>query len=151
MPLKIEDLKPTEGSRKAKKRVGRGSGSGLGKTSGKGHKGQKARGSGKISKIFEGGQTNIIRRTPKYGFTNKPFKKVYSIVNVETLEKYFSENEEITPEILLEKKIIKKLNDGVKILGKGEITRPLVVKANLFSQSAKEKIEAVGGKTEVIQ
>jgi len=151
MPLKIEDLKPTPGSRKPKKRVGRGIGSGLGKTSGKGHKGQKARGKGKISKIFEGGQTNIIRRTPKYGFSNKPFKKVYSIVNVDTLEKYFSENEEVTPDILLEKKVIKKLNDGVKILGKGEISKPLVVKAHLFSQTAREKIEAVGGKIEVIE
>ncbi|PNR97117.1 50S ribosomal protein L15 [Petrotoga sp. 9PWA.NaAc.5.4] len=151
MPLKIEDLKPTPGSRQKSKRLGRGSGSGLGKTSGKGHKGEKARGRGKISKVFEGGQTNIIRRSPKYGFSNATFKKTYSIVNVETLEKYFGENEEITPELLLEKKIIKKLNDGVKILGKGEITKPLVVKANIFSKSAKEKIEAVGGKIEVIE
>jgi large subunit ribosomal protein L15 len=151
MSLKIEDLKPSVGSNKPKKRLGRGTGSGHGKTSGKGHKGEKARGKGKISKVFEGGQTNIIRRTPKYGFSNAPFKKEYSIVNVATLEKYFSENEEVTPEILIEKKIIKTINDGIKILGKGEITKPLVVKAHHFSESAKEKIEAVGGKTEVIK
>lgn len=151
MSLKIEDLKPSEGSNKPKKRLGRGTGSGHGKTSGKGHKGEKARGKGKISKVFEGGQTNIIRRTPKYGFSNAPFKKEYSIVNVSTLEKYFSENEEVTPEILIDKKIIKTINDGIKILGKGEITKPLVVKAHQFSGNAKEKIEAAGGKIEVIK
>ncbi|CEP77507.1 MAG: 50S ribosomal protein L15 [Defluviitoga tunisiensis] len=151
MSLKIEDLKPSEGSNKPKKRLGRGTGSGHGKTSGKGHKGEKARGKGKISKVFEGGQTNIIRRTPKYGFSNAPFKKEYSIVNVSTLEKYFSENEEVTPEILIDKKIIKTINDGIKILGKGEITKPLVVKAHQFSENAKEKIEAAGGKIEVIK
>lgn len=151
MSLKIEDLKPSEGSNKPKKRLGRGTGSGHGKTSGKGHKGEKARGKGKISKVFEGGQTNIIRRTPKYGFSNAPFKKEYSIVNVATLEKYFSENEEVTPEILIDKKIIKTINDGIKILGKGEITKPLVVKAHQFSENAKEKIEAAGGKIEVIK
>jgi len=92
-----------------------------------------------------------LRRTPKYGFSNAPFKKEFSIVNVATLEKYFTENEEVTPEILIEKKIIKKTKDGIKILGKGEITKPLVVKAHQFSESAKEKIEAVGGKIEVIK
>lgn len=151
MSLKIEDLKPSEGSNKPKKRLGRGVGSGHGKTSGKGHKGEKARGRGKISVVFEGGQTNILRRTPKYGFSNAPFKKEFSIVNVATLEKYFTENEEVTPEILIEMRIIKKTKDGIKILGKGEITKPLVVKAHQFSENAKEKIEAVGGKIEVIK
>jgi len=148
--LKIEDLKPTPGSRQKTKRLGRGPGSGLGKTSGKGHKGQKARGKGKVRPAFEGGQTPIYRRTPKFGFSNAPFKTIYAYVNLEKLEAKFEANEEVTVEKLLERKIIKKVYDGVKILSKGELTKPLIVKAHKFSEAAKNKIEAAGGKAELL-
>lgn len=151
MYVKLSDLKPTPGSRIKKKRLGRGMSSGLGKTSGKGHKGQKSRGKGKVKPVFEGGQTPLFRRVPKKGFTNAPFKKVYAIINLKTLEERFNDNDEITPEILLEKNIIKKTYDGVKVLGKGELTKPLTVKAHAFSGSAKEKIEAANGNVEVIK
>ncbi|AEX85277.1 50S ribosomal protein L15 [Marinitoga sp. 1135] len=151
MSLKISDLRPAEGSRKVAKRTGRGWSSGLGKTGGKGHKGQKSRGKGKVRPSFEGGQTPLFRRIPKYGFTNAPFKKVYAIVNVSVLENRFEANEEVTPEKLLEKGILKKLNDGVKILGNGELTKPLTVKAHAFSKKAQEKIVSAGGKVEVIE
>ena len=151
MALRIDHLKPTKGSRKKPKRLGRGRSSGHGKTSTRGHKGQKARGSGKIRAGFEGGQTPLLRRIPKRGFSNAPFKKVYSIVNIQTLEEKFQPNEEVTPEKLIEMKIVKKLNDGIKILGKGELTKPLVVVAHAFSNKAKEKIEAVGGTVKVIE
>lgn len=149
--LKLEDLRPTPGSRHKKKRLGRGPGSGLGKTAGKGHKGQKARGKGKVRPGFEGGQTPLYRRTPKFGFSNVNFAKVYAEVNLSTLEKAFEANAEVTVESLLEMKIIKKVNDGVKILGNGELTKPLTIKAHAFSQNAKSKIEAAGGKAEVIE
>ena len=147
--MRLEDLRPSPGAVKDKKRRGRGPGSGLGKTSGRGHKGQKSRGNSKVEPWFEGGQTPLQRRLPKRGFKNFN-KKVYALVNVRTLEEKFEDGEEVTPEILLERGIIKKLLDGVKILGDGEITKPLVVKAHAFSKSAKEKIEKVGGKVEVI-
>ena len=147
--MRLEDLRPSPGAMKEKKRKGRGPGSGLGKTAGRGHKGQKARGSSKVEPWFEGGQTPLHRRLPKRGFKNIN-KKVYAIVNVKTLEEKFEEGEVVTPESLLEKGIIKKINDGVKILGNGELTKPLTVKAHAFSKSAKEKIEKVGGKVEVI-
>ena len=147
--MRLEDLRPTPGAMKEKKRRGRGPGSGLGKTSGRGHKGQKARGSSKVEPWFEGGQTPLHRRLPKRGFKNFN-KKYYAVVNLRTLEERFQEGEEVTPEVLLERGIIKKLMDGVKILGDGEITKPLIVKAHAFSKSAKEKIEKVGGKVEVI-
>ncbi len=147
--MRLEDLRPTPGAVKERKRVGRGPGSGLGKTSGRGHKGQKARGTSKVEPWFEGGQTPLQRRLPKRGFKNFA-KKYYAVVNIRTLEEKFSEGDEVTPEILLEKGIIKKLLDGVKILGDGELTKPLTVKAHAFSKSAKEKIEKVGGKAEVI-
>ncbi|ABR30833.1 50S ribosomal protein L15 [Thermosipho melanesiensis] len=147
--MRLSDIKPTPGSMKKRTRVGRGIGSGKGKTSGKGHKGQKARGRGKVHPWFEGGQTPLHRRLPKFGFKNFT-KKVYSVVNVEQLEKIFESGEEVTPEKLLEKGVIKKINDGVKILGNGEITKPLTVIAHAFSSSARRKIEAVGGKVEVI-
>ncbi|QTA38700.1 50S ribosomal protein L15 [Thermosipho ferrireducens] len=147
--MRIEDLKPTPGSVKKRIRVGRGIASGKGKTSGKGHKGQKSRGAGKVRIWFEGGQTPLHRRLPKYGFKNFN-KKVYTIVNVEQLEKLFESGEEVTPEKLIELGVVKKLNDGVKILGNGEITKPLTVIAHAFSSSARRKIEAVGGKVEVI-
>ncbi|BBE30915.1 50S ribosomal protein L15 [Tepiditoga spiralis] len=148
--LNIGDLKPTPGSRHSKKRLGRGPGTGLGKTSGRGHKGQGSRGKGKVRPAFEGGQTPLYRRTPKFGFSNVPFKKIFSEVNLSVLEEKFEANEEVTIEKLLERRIIKKVNDGVKILGNGELTKSLVVKANAFSASAKSKIEAAGGKAEVI-
>ncbi len=147
--MRLEDLRPSPGAMKERKRRGRGPGSGLGKTSGRGHKGQKSRGNSKVEPWFEGGQTPIQRRLPKRGFKNFN-KKVYALVNVRTLEEKFEDGEEVTPEVLLERGIIKKLLDGVKILGDGEITKPLIVKANAFSKSAKEKIESVGGKVEVI-
>lgn len=147
--MRLHDLKPAEGSTKKKKRVGRGIGSGHGKTSGRGHKGQNARSGGGVRPGFEGGQMPLTRRIPKRGFTNI-FKKEYSIVNVGTLEERFEDGAEITPEVLIEKGIIKDVKDGVKILGDGELTKKLTVKAHKFSQSAVEKIQAVGGKAEVI-
>lgn len=150
MSIKIEDLRPTPGSRFKKKRLGRGPGSGLGKTAGKGHKGAKARSGASQRADFEGGQTPLYRRSPKFGFTNAPFKKIYSYINIETLENKFNDGDEITIDLLLEKGIIKKVNDGLKVLGKGELTKKLTVKANAFSESAKQKIEANGGKAEVI-
>lgn len=150
MSMNIEDLRPTPGSRFKKKRLGRGPGSGLGKTAGKGHKGAKSRSGASQRADFEGGQTPLYRRSPKFGFTNAPFKKIHSYVNIETLENRFDDGDEITVEVLLEKGIIKKVNDGLKVLGKGELTKNLTVKANAFSESAKQKIEATGGKAEVI-
>ncbi|MBB6062217.1 large subunit ribosomal protein L15 [Thermosipho japonicus] len=147
--MRLSDIRPTPGSMRKRIRVGRGIGSGKGKTSGKGHKGQKARGTGKVHPWFEGGQTPIHRRLPKFGFKNFA-KKVYTVVNVEDLERKFNSGDEVTPEKLLEVGLIKKINDGVKILGNGEITKPLTVVAHAFSSSARRKIEAVGGKAEVI-
>jgi len=147
--LTIDQLRPTPGSNKKFKRVGRGQGSGKGKTAGRGHKGQKARGTGKVSPWMEGGQTPLHRRLPKFGFKNFT-KKVYAVVNLDTLEEKFESNDVVTPEVLLEKGIINKIYDGVKILARGEITKPLVVKAHKFSEKEKEKIEKVGGKIEVI-
>jgi large subunit ribosomal protein L15 len=151
MYFKIEELKPTPGSRTKKKRLGRGPGSGLGKTSGRGHKGAGARGKGKVKPGFEGGQTPLYRRVPKKGFTNGPFKTIHTIINLSALENFFEANDVVTVEVLLQKKIIKNVNDGIKVLGKGELTKPLTVKVHAFSQSAKEKIEAAGGNVEVIQ
>lgn len=146
--MDLSNLHPVEGSRQSNNfRRGRGESSGNGKTAGKGHKGQKAR-SGAPRLGFEGGQMPLFRRLPKRGFTNRN-SKVYTIINLSALEK-FESGAEVTPEILLEAGIIKKLNDGVKILGNGEIKNPLKVKANKVSASAKEAIEAVGGTVEVI-
>lgn len=146
--MKLHDLKPAEGSRKERNRVGRGMSSGNGKTSGRGHKGQKARSGGGTRPGFEGGQMPLFQRLPKRGFTNVNRKK-YSIVNLDTLNR-FEEGTEITPELLLENGTVSKLNDGIKILGNGKIEKKLTVKAHKFSASAKEAIEAAGGKTEVI-
>jgi large subunit ribosomal protein L15 len=147
--MKIEDLKPAKGSRRDNRRVGRGVGSGLGKTSGKGHKGQKARsGSGKGAG-FEGGQMPLQRRIPKRGFRNYPFSKEFAIVNLKDISR-ITDAEMITPELLVERGIIKKVRDGVKILGQGEISKPLTVKANAFSATAISKITAAGGKAEVL-
>ena len=146
--MKLYQLSPAEGSTKKPKRKGRGTGSGLGKTAGRGHKGQKSRSGGGVRPGFEGGQMPLTRRIPKRGFTNV-FAKVYSEVNVAQLE-VFEPDTVVTPELLKEKGIIKKLNDGVKILGEGELNKKLTVKAHKFSKAAQEKIEAAGGKAEVI-
>ncbi|NPV91724.1 MAG: 50S ribosomal protein L15 [Firmicutes bacterium] len=146
--MRLHDLKPAPGSRKPPKRKGQGLGSGLGKTAGKGHKGQKARSGGGVRPGFEGGQMPLQRRIPKRGFTNK-FRKEIIIVNVAQLNR-FDANTVITPETLLESGLIKKLGDGVKVLGKGELEKALTVKANAISQTAAEKIQAAGGKVEVI-
>ena len=127
-----------------------GIGSGLGKTAGKGHKGQKARSGGGKGPYFEGGQTPLQRRMPKRGFTNAKFKVEYTEVNVDMLDR-FDANAEITPELLLEAGLVKQVkNGGIKILGNGEVTKAFVVKANAVSKGAQEKIEAAGGRVEVI-
>ena len=146
--MKLHELHPAEGSTTAQKRLGRGTGSGLGKTSGKGHKGAKARSGGGKRPGFEGGQMPLYRRVPKRGFNNV-FGTEYAVVNVERLE-VFENGDVVDAAALLEKKIIRKELDGVKILGVGELTKKLTVKAAKFSGTAKEKIEAVGGKAEVI-
>ena len=146
--MRLDELKPSEGSRFESKRVGRGIGSGTGKTSGKGHKGQNARSGGGVRPGFEGGQMPLYRRLPKRGFTNI-FAKKYVTINVEALEK-FENGAEVTAEALKEAGIISKTLDGVKILGRGEVTKSLTVKVAGFTASAKEKIEKAGGKAEVI-
>ncbi|MBQ8537733.1 MAG: 50S ribosomal protein L15 [Clostridia bacterium] len=146
--MKLHELTPAPGARTAEKRLGRGTGSGLGKTSGKGHKGQWARSGGGVRPGFEGGQMPLYMRLPKRGFTNH-FATVYSEVNLEQLNG-FEDGTVVTPELLLEAGIIKKTLDGVKILGNGELTRKLTVKAAKFSKSAEEKINAAGGSFEVI-
>ncbi|PLX31280.1 MAG: 50S ribosomal protein L15 [Clostridiales bacterium] len=146
--MKLHELKPAKGAVRNRKRLGRGTASGQGETAGRGADGQNSRSGGGTRPGFEGGQMPLYRRIPKRGFTN-PFKKVWSIVNVEDLNR-FEEDTEITPAILMENGLIKKLNYGVKILGNGEIEKKLTVKANQFTKSAQEKIEAAGGKAEVI-
>ncbi len=146
--MKLHELSPAEGSAKAAWRKGRGAGSGNGKTAGKGHKGQNARSGGGVRLGFEGGQIPLYRRLPKRGFTNV-FATTYAIVNVEALN-VFEDGAVVNTEALLEKGIIKKALDGVKILGRGEITKKVTVQAAIFSASAKEKIESVGGKCEVV-
>ena len=146
--MRLDELKPSEGSRFESKRVGRGIGSGTGKTSGKGHKGQNARSGGGVRPGFEGGQMPLYRILPKRGFTNI-FAKKYVTINVEVLEK-FENGAEVTAEALKEAGIISKTLDGVKILGRGEVTKSLTVKVAGFTASAKEKIEKAGGKAEVI-
>lgn len=146
--MKLEDLKPARGSKKKPKRVGRGPGSGHGKTSTKGHKGQKARSGGAKPSKFEGGQMPFIRRVPKRGFSNFT-RKEFAIINLGDLNR-FQEKTEITPELLREEGLIKKTAQGIKVLGDGELLKPLVIKAHKFSQSALEKITTAGGKAEVI-
>ena len=145
--MKLHDLKPAEGATTARKRLGRGIGSGLGKTSGKGHKGAKARSGGGKRPGFEGGQMPLTMRLPKRGFTNK-WRVEYATVNVDRLN-IFEDGAVVSPVELIQAGILKNVQDGVKILGNGEITKKLTVQANKFSQSAKEKIEAAGGKVEV--
>ena len=147
--MKLHDLSPAAGSVKARKRIGRGPASGQGKTAGKGHKGQLARAGRGMRAGFEGGQMPLQRRIPKRGFNNI-FGTEMAIVNLATLEKYYDDGATVTVDSLIEKGILKKTLDGVKILGRGDITKKLTVQVNAFSESAKEKIEAAGGKAEVI-
>ena len=147
--MKLHELSPAEGSVKEGFRKGRGTGSGNGKTAGKGHKGQNARSGGGVRPGFEGGQLPLYRKLPKRGFNNYRFAKKYAVVNVELLNK-FADGDVVDFAALLNAGIIKNVFDGVKVLGEGEITKKLTVKAAVFSASAKEKIEAVGGKTEVV-
>ena len=146
--MKLHELSPAAGSSKKAWRKGRGHGSGNGKTAGRGHKGQNARTGGGVRPGFEGGQIPLYRRLPKRGFNNV-FAKHYAIVNVRDLE-VFDNGAVITTEVLLEKRIIRKALDGVKVLGRGELTKKVTVQAAIFSAGAKEKIESVGGKCEVV-
>jgi large subunit ribosomal protein L15 len=146
--MNLHELKPAEGSRKERKRLGRGIGSGQGKTAGKGHKGQNARSGGGVRLGFEGGQTPLYRRLPKRGFTNIG-RKEYAIVNLDTLNR-FVEGTEVTPELLIETGVVSNEKAGIKILAKGTLEKKLTVKAHKFSSAAKEAIEAAGGNTEVI-
>lgn len=146
--MKLHELQYTDGARRDSKRIGRGHGSGNGKTAGKGSKGQNARSGGGVALGFEGGQTPIWRRLPKRGFTNFT-RKEFSIVNVELLNR-FENDTEVTPELLMQAGLVRKELDGVKILGVGELEKKLTVKAHKFSKSAVEAIEKAGGKVEVI-
>ena len=146
--MKLHNLEYTEGARSTTKRLGRGQGSGQGKTAGKGSKGQNARSGGGVALGFEGGQTPLWRRLPKRGFTNFT-RKENAIVNLDTLNR-FEAGTEITPELLKELGIVKKQLCGIRVLGNGTVDKALVVKAHKFSASAKEAIEAAGGKAEVI-
>jgi large subunit ribosomal protein L15 len=146
--MKLHELSSATGSRHTRKRVGRGTSSGMGKTSTRGHKGQNARSGGGVRPGFEGGQNPLYRRLPKRGFNNR-FRTEFAIVNLEDLNN-FAAGTEVTPQVLMETGIVKAPKDGIKILGNGEITVKLTVKANKFSQSAIEKIQAAGGITEVI-
>ena len=148
--ITLGDLKPFAGSKHREKRVGRGYGSGHGKTSCRGHKGQKARKSPDIAPWFEGGQTPIIRKLPKRGFKN-PFKVEYAVVNVKDLQKKFSANDVVDISALREKGLVKSKTKPVKILGDGEISIPLLVRVHAVSRSAREKIEKAGGKVELIK
>ncbi|PJI08895.1 MULTISPECIES: 50S ribosomal protein L15 [Clostridium] len=146
--MKLHELKPAEGSKKSPKRIGRGTGSGWGRNAGKGENGQNARSGGGVRPGFEGGQMPLYRRLPKRGFTNI-FAKTITAINVDRLN-VFEDNTEVTIDALINKGIIKKVNDGVKILGNGELKKKLIVKVNKYSESAAKKIEAAGGKAEVI-
>jgi len=148
--MRLEDLRPTKGATRRRKRVGRGYGSGRGgHESGRGTKGQNSRSGGGVRVGFEGGQTPIWMRFPKRGFRN--FNRVeFACVNVDTLDARFGERDEVTPDVLREMKLVRGRNARVKVLGRGEITKPLTVRAHRFAESAKRKIEAAGGRAEVI-
>lgn len=146
--MKLHELKSPEGSRKGRKRIGRGTGSGWGRNSGKGENGQNSRSGGGVRPGFEGGQMPLFRRLPKRGFKN-PFSKKYNAINLDRLN-IFENGTEVTEEMLLERQVISKRLDGVKILGNGTIEKALTVKVSKFSKSASEKIEAAGGKAEVL-
>jgi len=145
---RIDEIGPSRGSTKDRKRVGRGLGSGHGRYSGRGAKGQKARAGGGKGPSFEGGQMPLTRRLPKHGFTNI-FKTLYVLINVEDLND-FDEGTEVGPELLLETGMLRKIKDGLKVMGEGTLEKALTVRAHKFTRSAKEKIEAAGGKAEVI-
>ena len=147
--MKLHTLYPNDGATKKRKIVGRGPGSGLGKTCGKGHKGQNARSGGGVRPGFEGGQLPLFRRLPKRGFTNAKFKTVYAVINLTDLNK-FEDGSVITPELLKDMGILKNQLDGVKVLGNGKLEKKLTVKANQFSDTAVAAIEALGVKAEVI-
>jgi large subunit ribosomal protein L15 len=146
--MKLHELKPAEGSRKERKRLGRGIGSGQGKTAGKGHKGQNARSGGGVRLGFEGGQTPLFQRLPKRGFTNIN-RKDFAVVNLDALNR-FEDGTEVTPELLIEAGIVKSEKAGIKILAKGNVEKKLSVKAHKFSSAAVAAIEAAGGQTEVL-
>lgn len=146
--MRLHELQPAAGSRQERKRKGRGIGSGLGKTAGRGHKGQKSRSGGGVRLGFEGGQMPLFQRLPKRGFTNIN-RKEYAIVNLDTLNR-FEDGTEVTPELLIETGVVKSEKAGIKILAKGELNKKLTVKAHKFSSAAKEAIEAAGGSSEVI-
>ena len=147
--MKLHELSPAEGSVKEGFRKGRGAGSGNGKTAGKGHKGQNARSGGGVRPGFEGGQLPLYRKLPKRGFNNSRFANKYAVINVQVLNK-FNDNDVVDSAALLAAGILNEVYDGVKVLGEGELTKKLTVKAKVFSASAKEKIESIGGKTEVV-
>ena len=147
--MKLHELEKNIGATHAKKRVGRGSGSGLGKTSGRGQKGQKARSGGSINPVFEGGQLPLYRRLPKRGFTNDKFRTRYAVINLDELNR-FEEGTVVTPALLKETGIIKKQLAGIKVLGTGKLEKKLIIQANKFSASALEKIQESGSKAEVI-
>ncbi|MEG0794190.1 MAG: 50S ribosomal protein L15 [Bacilli bacterium] len=147
--MKLEEL-PRSNETKGIKRVGRGPGSGMGKTSTRGEKGQKSRSGSSIPAWFQGGQTPLHRRIPIRGFNNKQFETKYATINLSDLENFFNDGDVVTPEVLKEKKIIKKGLSGIKVLANGELTKKLTVKAQRFSTKAVTKIENVGGKAEVI-
>ena len=147
--MKLHELSPAEGSVKEGFRKGRGAGSGNGKTAGKGHKGQNARSGGGVRPGFEGGQLPLYRKLPKRGFNNYRFAAKYAVINVQDLNK-FNDGDVVDCEALLKSRVINKCFDGIKVLGEGELTKKLTVKASVFSASAKEKIEAVGGTAEVV-
>ncbi|NLA72891.1 MAG: 50S ribosomal protein L15 [Clostridiales bacterium] len=147
--MKLHELSPTQGSKKSVKRIGRGPGSGWGKTSGKGHKGQKARSGKGMHPGFEGGQMPLQRRLPKRGFVNI-FRKEFAVVNLSELEKNFEDGSVINIDALLGTGLIKKTLDGVKILANGDLTKKFTVQVNAYSETAKNKIEAAGGKAEVV-
>ncbi len=148
--MKLHEIKPAEGSRKDRTRKARGIGSGLGKTAGRGHKGQKARSGGGKGPYFEGGQTPLQRRLPKRGFSNARFKTVYVAINLDMIDEKFEANAEVTPETLKAAGVVNQMKDGVKVLSRGEISKPLVFKVHAVSEAAKAKIEQAGGSVEVI-
>lgn len=147
--MKLHELEKNIGATHAKKRVGRGSGSGLGKTSGRGQKGQKARSGGSINPVFEGGQLPLYRRIPKRGFKNAKFRTVYATINVEDLN-VFEDGTVVTPALLKDTGLLKKQLDGVKVLGNGKLEKKIIIQASKFSASALEKIKEAGSKAEVI-
>jgi len=148
--MKLHELRPAPGSTKTRKRVGRGSGSGLGTTAGKGHKGQKARSGGQTKPGFEGGQMPLTRRLPKRGFNNKMFATVYEIVNLYQIEEKFNNGEVVNRDTLIAKGLVKGNKDGIKVLAVGDLTKKLTFEVNKLSSSAEEKIKAAGGEVKIL-